>query len=235
MGSYLLSFQNRLLRQIAPEALAELGELPLVPLPMKLRLDDPTSSGVVYFLEEGVASVIADIESSKMAIELGIIGREGMVGLGVVYDDDESPYHTVIQVAGNAIQVETDKLRALMEREAAVRRLLLRFARAFSIQVASTALANGRSKLDERLARWLLMVGDRAGTTFPITHDFISVMLGVRRSGVTTAIQLLESQGLIRASRGSITVLDRKGLIETANGAYGFAEHHYERLLGGKS
>lgn len=226
-------FRNRLLRLIEPEALATLGELPVVPLPMKLRLDDPAKTGVVYFLEEGVASVIADFDP-KMAIELGIIGNEGMVGLGVIYDDDESPYHTVVQVPGNAIQVEAGKLRALMDQDETVRGVMLRFARAFSIQVASTALANGRSKLDERLARWLLMVGDRAGTTFPITHDFISVMLGVRRSGVTTAIQLLESERLIRASRASITVLNRQGLIAKANGAYGFAERHYERLLGGK-
>jgi CRP-like cAMP-binding protein len=110
-----------------------------------------------------------------------------------------------------------------------------RYARAFSIQVATTALANGRSKLDERLARWLLMVSDRVGTTFPITHEFISLMLGVRRPGVTLAIQILEGKGMIRASRGSVTILDRHGLIGLANGSYGFAEAHYARLLGGKT
>ena len=87
MGSYLLSFQNRLLRQIAPEALAELGELPLVPLPMKLRLDDPTSSGVVYFLEEGVASVIADIESSKRFLK---IAGDGQVTIRPLMKPDDT-------------------------------------------------------------------------------------------------------------------------------------------------
>jgi CRP-like cAMP-binding protein len=223
-------FQNRLLRLIGPEAVARLGETPLVPLPMRYRLDEPGNERFVYFFEEGVASIIADVDA-KLAVELGIIGREGMVGLGVVYEDATNPYQTIIQVEGNAVRVEADRLRSVMRSDHAVFTILIRFARAFSIQVANTALANGRFKLDERLARWLLMVGDRAGTTFPITHDFISVMLGVRRSGVTTAIQLLESQGLIRANRGSITLLNRKGLIKAANGAYGFAEAHYERLL----
>jgi hypothetical protein len=76
------------------------------------------------------------------------------------------------------------------------------------------------------------MVADRVGLSFPITHEFISIMLGVRRSGVTLAIQMLEGDGLIRAHRGSITILDRPGLVQIANGAYGFAEQHYERLLG---
>jgi len=119
-----------------------------------------------------------------------------------------------------------------MERHDEIRRAFLRYARAFSIQVATTALANGRARLDERLARWLLMVQDRSGTTFPITHEFISVMLGVRRPGVTLAIQILEGNGLIEARRGVVTIVDRDGLIKLSNGAYGVAEKHYERLLG---
>jgi CRP-like cAMP-binding protein len=229
-----MAFQNRLLTLMSPDAVARLGDLAVVGLSMRQHLDEPGNGGFVYFLEGGVASVIADIDA-KMAIELGIIGREGMVGLGIVYEDSESPYQTIIQVAGSAVRVEADKLRALIDDDRIARSVLLRFARAFSIQIASTALANGRAKLDERLARWLVMVGDRAGKTFSITHEFISIMLGVRRSGVTIAVQLLESRGLIRATRGSVTILDRPGLIRAANGAYGFAESHYQRLLGEKS
>jgi hypothetical protein len=155
-----------------------------------------------------------------------------MVGLGVVYGDDVSPYHTIMQIEGGGRRVEVAEVKRLIDRDPEARQILLRFARAFSIQVASTALANGRAKLDERLARWLLMVGDRAGMSFPITHEFISIMLGVRRSGVTVALQLLEGDGLIRATRGSVTLLDREGLLKAANGAYGFAEAHYARLLG---
>jgi CRP-like cAMP-binding protein len=225
-------FQNRLLTLMGRKSVARLGDTPIVALSMRQRLEETGTAGFVYFIEEGVASVIAD-GGPRMAMELGLIGREGMVGLALVYEDTENPYQTIVQVPGNAIQVDAKKLRSLMQEDGAVRRVLMRFARAFSIQVAATALANGRSKLDERLARWLIMVGDRAGPKFPITHEFISIMLGVRRSGVTTAVQLLESQGLIRASRGAITLLDREGLVRAANSAYGFAEKHYERLLGG--
>jgi CRP-like cAMP-binding protein len=217
---------------LSAEALAALGPLERVTLPMRMRLDLSDAAGSVFFMEEGVASVIADIEG-KMAVELGIVGNEGLIGLNVVYGDDADPFLVVIQVEGNALRADADRVRDAMAGMDEVRRILLRYARSFSIQVATTALANGRAKLDERLARWLLMVGDRAGTTFPITHEFISVMLGVRRPGVTLAVQILEGNGLIRATRGAITIIDRRGLIELANGAYGFAEMHHERLLGG--
>jgi CRP-like cAMP-binding protein len=222
--------QNRLLNLLDDEGLEALSPHP-VQLAMRQRLDPVGESGQVFFIESGVASVIADADE-KMAVELGIVGREGMTGLGVVYGDLESPYQTIMQVEGAAMMVEADHLRELIDQRADVRAIMLRFARAFSIQVASTALANGRSKLDERLARWLLMVADRAGSHFPITHEFISIMLGVRRSGVTLAIQILEEKGYIKASRGSIVILDRQGLLSSSNGAYGFAERHYGRLLG---
>lgn len=212
-------------------ALNALGDPPVVRLAMRQRLDQTELKSFAYFLESGVASVIADTDG-KMAVELGIVGHEGMVGLAVVYGDDADPYKTIMQVEGSAVRVELTRLRQVMDEHHEVELMLLRFARAFSIQVASTALANGRSRLDERLARWLLMVSDRVGANFPITHEFISVMLGVRRSGVTLAVQILEGKGFIRATRGSIAILDRNGLVAAANGAYGFAEQHYARLLG---
>ena len=225
-----IPIRNQLLRVMDARAVASLAP-ELVRLDLRQRLESASETGIVHFIEDGVASVIAEFEG-KLAVELGIVGREGMIGLSVIYGDKENPFQTVMQVAGSAMTVEADRLRYVMEQNPEIRMLLLHFARAFSIQVASTALANGRSKLDERLARWLLMVGDRAGQTFSITHEFISIMLGVRRSGVTLAVQILEGKGYIRATRGSITILDRQGLVAAANGAYGFAEVHYERLLG---
>lgn len=221
---------NLLLQLIGGEAVAKLGATHTVSLSMRERLDGP-GEAAVYFIETGVASVIADLDG-KFAVELGIIGREGMVGLHVIYGDTENAYQTMVQVEGIALQVDAGRLARLIDKDKAVRAVMLNFARAFSIQVAGTALANGRNKLDERLARWLVMVGDRAGMTFAITHEFIAIMLGVRRSGVTIAIQILEGQGLIRASRGSITILRRDGLVVASKGAYGFAEDHYKRLLG---
>jgi CRP-like cAMP-binding protein len=100
-------------------------------------------------------------------------------------------------------------------------------------QTSQTALSNGQSKLEERLARWLLMCHDRInGDTVELTHEFLSVMLGVRRAGVTVGTHVLEGKGLIRASRGGITILDREGLEEEAQGFYGVPEASYARLIG---
>ena len=97
----------------------------------------------------------------------------------------------------------------------------LRYAHSFHIQTTRTNLANGRSKIEERLARWLLMADDRVdGDELPLTHEFLAIMLGVRRAGVTVAIQALEAAGLIVAKRGRITILDRQGLIESSDGTY---------------
>ena len=224
-------YANLLLRLMGPAAVEALGPIEVVSLPMRHRLEVGGASRTVYFIESGVVSVIAD-HDGKIAVELGIVGREGMVGLGTIYDDDVDPFLSIVQVEGSAVAVEAARLAEVAAKMPEVQRILLHFARAFSIQVASTALANGRAKLDERLARWLMMVADRAGSHFAITHEFISIMLGVRRSGVTLALQILEGKGLIRATRGAVTILDRQGLKAAANSAYGFGELHYERLLG---
>jgi CRP-like cAMP-binding protein len=229
-----LPYTNRLLKLLSPAALDALGPLERITLPMRKRIGGTELSDEVYFMEDGVASVVADIDS-KMAVELGIIGNEGLIGLNLIYGDDADPFIVMMQVDGAALQADAKRVKTAIDTVDEVRSVFLRYARAFSIQVATTALANGRSKLDERLARWLLMVSDRVGTTFPITHEFISIMLGVRRPGVTLAIQILEGKGAIRATRGAVTILDRNGLVGLANGSYGFAEAHYARLLGGKT
>jgi len=123
-------FQNRLLTLMGRKSVARLGDTPIVALSMRQRLEEPGTGGFVYFVEEGVASVIAD-GGSRMAMELGLIGREGMVGLALVYEDTENPYQTIVQVPGNAIQVDAKKLRSLMQEDSAVRRVLMRFAPGF--------------------------------------------------------------------------------------------------------
>jgi CRP-like cAMP-binding protein len=141
--------QNLLLRRLDNDARTALAPQ-LKTVDTRQHLTPLGESGHVYFIETGVASVIADADG-KLAVELGIVGREGMVGLGVVYGDPESPYQTIMQVEGVVMVVEAERLRQLLEDRAEIRALMLRYARAFSIQVASTALANGRAKLDERL------------------------------------------------------------------------------------
>jgi CRP-like cAMP-binding protein len=174
----------------------------------------------VYFIEGGFASVVAN-GSGKPSIEIGIIGREGMTGLALVMGQQRASHDTYIQVAGKGQRIKAAKLREADERSNTLHRAMLHYAHAYLLQTTSTALANGRSKIEERLARWLLMARDRVGDDrLPLTHEFLSLMLGVRRAGVTAALQVLEKKGLISRSRANILVLDRKGLEKQSNGTY---------------
>ena len=111
--------------------------------------------------------------------------------------------------------------------------LFLKYVQAFMVQTAHTAICNARAKLDQRLARWLLMAHDRLDRDIlPLTHEFLSLMLGVRRAGVTEAIAALEAEELIGAARGQIIVRNRKGLERKAADVYGVPESEYRRLLG---
>jgi CRP-like cAMP-binding protein len=115
-----------------------------------------------------------------------------------------------------------------MAESASLVKALLKFVHVFGVQSAYTALANAHGKIEERLARWLLMAQDRIGEDeLILTHEFLSLMLGVRRAGVTVALQHFESTGLISTSRGSITIKDRDGLEESANGLYGTPEAEF--------
>jgi CRP-like cAMP-binding protein len=173
-----------------------------------------------YFIESGFASVVAD-GAGKRSIEVGIIGREGMTGLAVVLGDERASHDTYIQVAGAGHRISAAKLRWARDRSVRLLRSLLRCAHAFLIQTTQTALANGRSKNEARLARWLLMADDRIdGGEVPLTHKFLGIMLGVQRPAVTVAVQALEEAGLISAGRKVITIIDRRGLEKMSNGAY---------------
>ena len=126
-----------------------------------------------------------------------------------------------------------DALRSVMARNAGIQAVMLKYVQAFLIQVSHTAICNAHSHIDERLARWILMAHDRvSGATVLLTHEFLALMLAVRRAGVTEALQALVAQGLIKAARGSVTVLDRKGLETSAGDSYGVPESEYRRLLG---
>jgi CRP-like cAMP-binding protein len=174
----------------------------------------------VYFIEAGFASVVAN-GSGKPSIEVGIIGREGMTGLAIVMGYRLASHDTYVQAAGKAQRIGAAKLREADERSNTLHRAMLRYAHAYLLQTTATALANGRSKIEERLARWLLMADDRIdGDQLPLTHEFLSLMLGVRRSGVTTALQALERRRLISRKRGNILILNRKGLEKQSNGTY---------------
>src|SRR6185295_4506438 len=151
-----------------------------------------------------------------------------------VLGDHQTPHSCYIQVAGNGHRMTTDALRDAMAKIAGLRALMLKFVQAFMLQTSHTAICNARSRLDARLARWILMAHDRtSGATVPLTHEFLALMLGVRRAGVTEALNVLVNQGLVKSARGEITVLNRKGLEMSAGDSYGVPEKEYRRLLGG--
>jgi CRP-like cAMP-binding protein len=214
--------KNRVLAGLPRADLALLKPyLTPVDLPVPTQLETANARiDAVYFMERGFASVVAD-GPGKRNIEVGIIGREGLTGLALVLGHDRAAHETYMQAPGSAQRISPAHLRKAMDQSARLHRSLLRCVHAFLIQTAQTAVANGRSKLEERLARWLLMANDRIdGPEVPLTHRFLAVMLGVHRPFVTLTVQALERKGLIRAERQVITIIDRKGLIKLSDGAY---------------
>jgi hypothetical protein len=159
-----------------------------------------------------------------------------MTGINVVMGNDRSPHLSYVQVAGKGQSMKADALRHAMQDSPSIRICFLHFAQAFMVQAAHTAVANGRGNIEQRLARWLLMVHDRvAGNELVLTHEFIALMLNVRRAGVTEALHGLSRKGLVSAKRGRIAVNDRAGLVASANGLYGIPEAEYLRLTGWRS
>ncbi len=186
---------------------------------------------MVFFPTSGILSVVATTRRERQ-IEVGLIGREGMSGLSVIMGSGQSPNETYVQVEGTAFQVRADALRQAIQQSSKLRDLFLRYVQSFLIQTSQTALANGSAKIEERLARWLLMAQDRLQRPdLPLTHELLSIMLGVRRPGVTEALNSMEGSGLIKATRGVVRLLDRPGVEACANGCYGVPEAEYERLL----
>jgi CRP-like cAMP-binding protein len=225
-------FENGLLARLPDFDLDLLGPLQRIDLAPHNALEVANREvDSIYFIERGFASVVAD-DADGGIIEVGLIGPEGMTGLAVVHGAEHSPFSTFVQGAGSAIRIDPDSLREAMRASPSLHNLFMRYAQAFAIQVASTASANGLLLLEQRVARWLLMVGDRLGESFQITHEFLSVMLAVRRAGVTRALQDLEARGLIRTMRGVVSIVNRNGLAQFTNGAYGVAEREYEALMG---
>jgi CRP-like cAMP-binding protein len=202
------------------------------PVEMKLR-DILVRPGYliehVYFPESGQISVLAKVPQSE-PIEVGMIGREGMSDM---MPTGRSPLESIVQVPGLAHRIDRELFLRATKESADLSGLMLRYENAMMMQLSYTALSHGSFTIDERLARWLLMVHDRVdGDEIPLVHEFFSWMLAVRRSGVTEAFKSLRAHGCVETGRGFIKILDRATLIELAGGSYGPAEAEYERLMG---
>jgi CRP-like cAMP-binding protein len=221
-----------LLSLLSVKGLKHLSNLEAVPLEVRQIVETPGDPiPYAYFVVTGLISIVGTTEPNHR-IEVGMIGPEGMSGTALVLGAASSACEAIVQSAGTALRIPADQLRKSIVARPEVASLFLRYAQVLMTQQAHTALANGRGKLSERLARWILMWQDRlGGRDIAVTHDFLSLLLGVRRAGVTEALHVLEGQGLIRASRVRLAVLDRKGLKRAAGGFYGIPEAEYVRLI----
>lgn len=218
------------LRPIWPEGLQQ--ALEFTELPAKLMLERrgrPCTHA--YFPASGIASLVAR-ERDELTLEVGLVGREGMIGVGLILGDAPSLTDAVVLVPGVGWRIEAEAFRAAMVDAGFHARMLL-YLRTTMAQITHNALANARCRLDLRLARWLLMCHDRiSGNEIALTHGAIALLLGVRRAGVTVGLHELEGHGLIRSTRGRIEIRDRAGLRRMVGDLYGGPEAEYRRLLG---
>jgi CRP-like cAMP-binding protein len=228
---------NQILASLATADFALLQpDLESVELPVRRQLElRGRPIEYIYFLESGLASMVVSAGASQN-IEVGITGREGMTGVTVVLGSDRPVHETFIQTAGTGWRIASKNLRAAIAQSPSLHHAFLRYANVLIAQMAYTALANGRYKIEERLARWLLMANDRADdSTIHLTHEFLALMLGARRAGVTNALTQFQRRGILNVKRGAVTIEDRGALEEAANGSYGVPEAEYQRLFDGAS
>lgn len=186
----------------------------------------------VHFVECGIVSLIAAAIDGQQ-IEVGLVGREGMVGLPILRDAEQTPIEARVQARGRALSMPSSALREALQRSSGLHGALLRYAQTVETQFGYTALANARYKLEQRLARWLLMCHDRVeGDALPTTHRFLSLMLGVNRTGLTAAVAAFVRAGIIETRRGTITIREREALLTIAGACYGVPEAEYARFFG---
>jgi CRP-like cAMP-binding protein len=189
----------------------------------------------VHFIETGVASLVNTMMNGDAA-EVGTIGNEGFVGIPVLLGDKQAPTSVYMQVAGASLKMRADLFRVEMQRNACMQEAMLHYAHAFFKQVAQSAACNIFHHVEQRCCRWLLMTQDRMKSNdFPLTQEFLAMMLGVRRAGVTNAANALKRDGLINYARGSVTVLDRAGLEKRSCECYEVTKREFDQLLGQSS
>ena len=206
--------RNNILKRLSPSESSRLNPLlEDVPLTFKEILyeqDEPVD--YVYFVETGVVSLITVLEDGDV-VETGTVGNEGLVGLTALLGTELSTDRTIVQAEGRAKRMRASALKEEFDRGSPIVRLILRYTEGVLKMVSQTAACNRMHPVEERMSRWLLMTVDRVGdNSVTLTQEFMAQMLGVRRPAVNIAGSTLQKAGLIRYSRGRITVLDRKGL-----------------------
>ena len=224
---------NQLLKAMADRDAVVLRPL-VEPVPLKAGevLYEPGQAlRHVHFVESGLVAIVGT-NRNRRRMQVAMVGFEGMTGIETVLGIDLAAHEAVVQSAGAALRLPTDALRQATAGSPSLHGLLLRFAHAFMVQINQAAVAAGRAHITERLARSLLMSQDRLrADEWRVTHDFLALLMGVRRQGITEALHDLEGKGLIRSTRNRIRVIDRDALERAANGFYGAAEAEYRRLF----
>ncbi|MBV8888990.1 MAG: Crp/Fnr family transcriptional regulator [Alphaproteobacteria bacterium] len=185
----------------------------------------------VYFPHSGMGSIVIHMQGG-VNVEAATVGNEGMLGISYVLGDTLATEETIIQLPGEASRLRIRVLRAEFDRDERLRMLLLRYSQLLMGQIAQGSGCNRVHPIEGRCARWLLSTHDRIeGDTFPLTQDFLALMLGVRRAGVSVAQHALQQDGLIGYTRGQVTILDRAGLEEIACDCYRVIRDRFDRFF----
>lgn len=224
---------NRLLALLPPAEVKRIGPH-LAPVELKFKqviYKAQQTIEYVYFPTRGVGSAVSYVGDGT-AIEVATVGDEGMFGLPALLGEAESPNDLFIQIPGAALRMPAAALRRVSTAGGPIYQVLVKYLNAYLLQVSQAVACNGLHKVRQRCCRWLLMTHDRVhADALPLTHEFLAIMLGVRRAGVSEVLGDLQEAGLIRSGRGVITVLDRPGLEEQACLCYHVVANEYERLL----
>lgn len=227
------SVANRLLADLPAEDLARLRRhLEPVTLPHRLVLSKPdVPIKHIYFPDRGMVSLVQTLSDGGQ-IEVGVTGKEGFVGVPVLLGAATSPVEAMVQMPGSGLRMSTVALREQLGLSKPLSTALHRYAFALQIQISQTAACNGRHLVQERLARWLLTARDRAESDeLLLNHEFLAMMLGTRRVGVTLALGTFKAAGILRNTHGRVTILDRANLEDAACECYGSVKEQYRLLL----
>ena len=225
---------NRLLARLPKEEYRRLAAL-VVPVSLDFKEVLYEAHGTIehlYFPVRGVLSALHVMENGS-AIEVATFGNEGAAGVAAFFGIETSLNRVIVQVAGDAVRVDARRLRGEAPPDSPLGKLLIRYYTAFLGQVLQSVACNGLHTIEKRCCRWLLMTRDRIGSDeIPLTHEFLAVMLGVRRPGVSEVLRSLKERRLLNYNRGTVTLLDRKKLEEACCECYRRSREEYERLLG---
>ncbi|MGA9528718.1 MAG: Crp/Fnr family transcriptional regulator [Terriglobales bacterium] len=202
-----------------------------VDLPQYEILHEPAQKiDFAYFLDDGMTSLVA-LNTDGRSVEVGIVGREGMVGLPLMMGLQRATFRAIMQMSGKGVRVRANVFQDVLDSMPVLRSQLGQFALMHGMQAAQLAACNRLHDIDQRLVRWLLMCQDRVDSKLlPLTHEFLAQMLGTGRPSVSLAAGVLESAGLIENLRGTVKVLNRKNLEAAACECYGVIQHFNARL-----